>query len=454
MKHLYLLRHAKSSCSKPSLSDLDRPLNKRGLRQIAIMSPILEADGALQANIYSSNAERARQTIQATLTCANSFTEVKTDKDLYTFSRKKLLKWLHKLGDDENEVLIVGHNPAFEELLEFLLKTPIKRFPTCSYVHLELDTPSWAALSPLQAKVRRLITPTSASYEEYMCKVNKAAHDAESDQTQIRSNLLKLHKMSLGLLPGCLADIDSEFVHQYRVCLRKTRSIASMIYTLTKDKTLDQHLRNLKQHAMLTGELRDLDVFLNYLSVISGEEQGTYGEGLSQLYQDLEKIRHEKLLAFCEFANSERFLRDNKQWKQFLRSSEFEQLCGKTNDDKLTDKQIELSDNISRLMDNLTSSNQDDDLHHIRKLIKKSRYLSELTGSKTNSAKQSYKAHQALFGRFQDLCVQCEMLGRYIELQTKNENKQVKTSAKKLLKHLQQQKTDQKEVICKREPHL
>ncbi|WP_197470222.1 histidine phosphatase family protein, partial [Oleiphilus sp. HI0117] len=94
MKHLYLLRHAKSSCSKPSLSDLDRPLNKRGLRQIAIMSPILEADGALQANIYSSNAERARQTIQATLTCANSFTEVKTDKDLYTFSRKKLLKWL------------------------------------------------------------------------------------------------------------------------------------------------------------------------------------------------------------------------------------------------------------------------------------------------------------------------------------------------------------------------
>ena len=41
MKTLYLNRHAKSSWSDSSLDDIDRPLNKRGLRDAPLMGDIL-----------------------------------------------------------------------------------------------------------------------------------------------------------------------------------------------------------------------------------------------------------------------------------------------------------------------------------------------------------------------------------------------------------------------------
>ena len=44
MKTLYLIRHAKSSWNHPNLSDVDRPLNKRGKNDAPFMGKILNKD--------------------------------------------------------------------------------------------------------------------------------------------------------------------------------------------------------------------------------------------------------------------------------------------------------------------------------------------------------------------------------------------------------------------------
>lgn len=58
MKDLFLIRHAKSSWTDDSLRDMDRPLNKRGKRQVEAMAHSLLQLGALNGPIHASHACR------------------------------------------------------------------------------------------------------------------------------------------------------------------------------------------------------------------------------------------------------------------------------------------------------------------------------------------------------------------------------------------------------------
>ncbi len=64
MRELTLVRHAKSSWGEPSLSDIDRPLNERGLRDAPRMAEWLADRGAVYGAQLSSPALRARTTAQ------------------------------------------------------------------------------------------------------------------------------------------------------------------------------------------------------------------------------------------------------------------------------------------------------------------------------------------------------------------------------------------------------
>ena len=60
MKHLYLMRHAKSSWKDSSLSDHQRPLNKRGKKAAPLMGSILNQQELIPDIILCSTAKRAR----------------------------------------------------------------------------------------------------------------------------------------------------------------------------------------------------------------------------------------------------------------------------------------------------------------------------------------------------------------------------------------------------------
>ncbi len=62
MKHLFLIRHAKSSWDHAELSDFDRPLNKRGKRDAPMMGRRLAKRGVNPDLILSSPAKRALKT--------------------------------------------------------------------------------------------------------------------------------------------------------------------------------------------------------------------------------------------------------------------------------------------------------------------------------------------------------------------------------------------------------
>ena len=146
-KLLYLVRHAKSSWSDPSLSDRDRPLNKRGRRSAPDMGRRLAAQGHLPELIISSPARRAFSTARKIAKkLGYDRSEIMTDESLYFSGTGSMLELLENLDDDYQKVMIVGHNPAMTSLMNILSGSSIDNMPTCAVAVINYPMTSWSEL--------------------------------------------------------------------------------------------------------------------------------------------------------------------------------------------------------------------------------------------------------------------------------------------------------------------
>ncbi len=148
MKTLYLLRHAKSSWDDSSLSDLDRPLNKRGQRDAPLMGKRL-ADQKIKIDaILTSPAQR---TVETALHFARALKipkqEIRMSEHLYPGSIGDLLLAIRSCSDKIESLLVIGHNPAITELVNLLGNpesgTEIESLPTCGIAAFEFSCSVW-----------------------------------------------------------------------------------------------------------------------------------------------------------------------------------------------------------------------------------------------------------------------------------------------------------------------
>lgn len=147
-KELLLLRHAKSSWDDPTTPDRERGLNNRGRRNAPQMgralAPLLDP-----MPLHVSPARRAQLTLgglQDGWPALQGLAHV-TEEALYTFSAEDLLEWLAGVDDGQQAVFIVGHNPAFTDLINWLCGAQVlDNLPTAGFARLALDVDSWSAL--------------------------------------------------------------------------------------------------------------------------------------------------------------------------------------------------------------------------------------------------------------------------------------------------------------------
>ena len=88
--------------------------------------------------------------------------------------------------------------------------------------------------------------------------------------------------------PGILRDIDTEFLHDYRICIRKIRSALGLIKEVYADEDIRRIRTALGDLARATNRLRDLDVYLlsreEYLSLLPPDFQ----PALEEMFRDFE----------------------------------------------------------------------------------------------------------------------------------------------------------------------
>jgi phosphohistidine phosphatase len=146
MKSLLVLRHAKSSWDNARLADHDRPLNDRGQKDAPRMGRLLRAEGLVPDLILSSSAERALATAEAVAVAAGYDNEIVITRSLYHADVDTCLELLAELPDEVNRVMLVGHNPTWEMLVESLTGE-MELMPTAAAALIELPLASWQDLS-------------------------------------------------------------------------------------------------------------------------------------------------------------------------------------------------------------------------------------------------------------------------------------------------------------------
>jgi phosphohistidine phosphatase len=151
MKTLLLMRHAKSSWKDSKLSDVERPLNKRGKRDAPVMGQLLIDRELIPQQILSSTAVRSLQTAEAVLETITGSTDLAPKVEyldvLYMAEPPEYYKALHSLPDEVERVMVIGHNPGLETLLQ-LLSNRIESLPTAVLAHLVLPIQTWSELTP------------------------------------------------------------------------------------------------------------------------------------------------------------------------------------------------------------------------------------------------------------------------------------------------------------------
>lgn len=164
MRQVWLLRHSKSSWDDPDLADEDRPLAPRGVRDAATMASYL-ASVDPPALVLCSAGLRARQTLAAVLPSLGSPLEVRVEPALYTFDSSVLIERLTRLDDAASLVMLVGHNPALEELARWLssdgeLRRRLEaKFPTAALATIDLPDAPWSSLSEGVGALTRFVVP-------------------------------------------------------------------------------------------------------------------------------------------------------------------------------------------------------------------------------------------------------------------------------------------------------
>ena len=152
MKTLLLLRHAKSSWKDPDLSDHDRPLNKRGQNDAPRMGKLLKDEELIPDLIMSSTAARANKTAELVAKECKYKGEIVLNHSLYGAEPADYLKILEGLSDTYKVVLLVGHSPSVEEIVEVLTGSSDVIMPTCSLAHIRLPIQNWDELNKQKIK--------------------------------------------------------------------------------------------------------------------------------------------------------------------------------------------------------------------------------------------------------------------------------------------------------------
>jgi phosphohistidine phosphatase len=142
MKTIFLLRHAKSSWKDSSSPDFDRPLNSRGRKSAELIGGFIRREKFVPDLVLSSPAVRARETIEIVMKVAKLASEIRYDERIYEAGPLRLLEVISQIEESKASVLLVGHNPGLEELLQ-VLTGPAERLTTGNLAKISLATTKW-----------------------------------------------------------------------------------------------------------------------------------------------------------------------------------------------------------------------------------------------------------------------------------------------------------------------
>lgn len=147
-KSLFLIRHGKSTWGYENVSDMDRPLKNRGIRNAYEMSALLLEKKIQPDLIISSPASRALHT--AVIICGQlkcSYNQIRIEELMYFSEEYAILDFIKNTSDAISYLMLVGHNPIISNLANMFFKNQVDYMPTTAVAEFTFETNSWSRIS-------------------------------------------------------------------------------------------------------------------------------------------------------------------------------------------------------------------------------------------------------------------------------------------------------------------
>ena len=209
-------------------------------------------------------------------------------------------------------------------------------------------------------------------------------------------------------LPGVLADIDPEFLHDLRVAVRRSRSVLKEMRRVFPPDDLPQARQDLRWIQEITGPTRDLDVLLHEWPSMVQPVPASMSSDLQPLVDLLRRERAEAFAQMRRHLRSRRFGLAWERWRGVIAKSRFDGPdAGKDIGDLAGGRIISVYRSMVKMGSAIDDSSPAGDLHDLRKRGKELRYLLELFGvmwppDRVKPLVSSLKGLQDVLGHFQD----------------------------------------------------
>jgi CHAD domain-containing protein len=214
---------------------------------------------------------------------------------------------------------------------------------------------------------------------------------------------------------GIREDIDTEFLHDFRVAIRRTRSCLSQMKGVLPPGIKEDYLARFAELGRSTNRLRDLDVYLlsrkDYQNMLADDAR----HALNPLFDALSDERDEALAAVVRTINGNRYRTLLKEWRETLAAFGSPAMRAKNAEvpvGKLSRRFIRKRyGRVLALGGRIGPDSPDEDLHALRIDCKKLRYLLEFFSSLYPPGEvgvfiKQLKRLQDNLGEFNDLSVQ------------------------------------------------
>ena len=274
-----------------------------------------------------------------------------------------------------------------------------------------------SAVSPLGEALRA----TGATPTPYVLKPELHISADQETRTVVCEAAAKTLEVARANELGIIEDWDSEFLHDYRVSLRRIRSVLSSIKGIFPEETLADWKTQLGTIARHTNKLRDLDVYLLSQDDMTQLLPEVLQPHLAGLFTDLSKERkqeQQKLKAYLKssgYQSSITALAEAFSHPESLAETKHSRAPIKEQAAKRVLKRFH---KLTDLAEALSKDSPDEDIHSIRIAGKKLRYLLEFFGSlfpeeEMENLTDLLSKLQSRLGDFNDTSVQQAYLLNY-----------------------------------------
>jgi CHAD domain-containing protein len=218
---------------------------------------------------------------------------------------------------------------------------------------------------------------------------------------------------------------DTEYLHDYRVCLRKVRSIVNLLKDVYPPEIYIDLKSRLGALSRRTNRLRDVDVYLLERERYTHLLPLPLRQPLSVMFDDFEKEQKLARRAIKSWLSSKAYAEEIRALLAiFDEHAQIEQTQSSQSHIKglVCAKALKRYRKIMRIGSQITPETPDDDVHMLRIECKKFRYLLDFFETlydreKIEQLRKKLRRLQNTLGKFNDFSVQQKSLGDYVTTQ-------------------------------------